>query len=966
MLCTLHSTTNSLLPGLYIPNISHNRKHISSLLTEEKPFSGVLLSRVTTNFESSAFNKGYIQLLPIQLLEDNIEHCNEFDTTKPNPIVLFPGYLSCYYNVRDKEEVLLYKCELPRLTKVLLSTEESVEWGRDTILKLISSQSSVCPIPCQAHSTLLLAVPEGGEIAPVDQPARCLATRVECTEELPYGYIDPCTELELVMERVKKHGVIRFMPHGAVDSNAVMINQRDATLLGFEDGDWVEIDINRSVSNNVFDECDWLKAPPIDFVLNPIKRLCRIVILHERETICLQNSLIHNVRDDLERGAALCYVSSLILNTNSPLHPSWYSFYGDITRSKIPMVFASEVSIRQVSTPNLDTTDAFTGELKRYFTPPRLLKKGDFICVETFTEYEMYYIIESLKSEDGTENELLWATGDQSSLSQVGFIETYTPHCFKFENYFDCPFLYGMESYLVQLLRFVYPIVCLGHNPHAKLNNGILIEGKHGSGKSTLARSAARLFSMHYMFIDCHYIIEESPTEAEARLVSVFSSALRARPCVLFISSLHLFSESEEDPSILRLARYINELITEYKNKDGLPLIIIGGTTSQKGLLGDIHTAFRNVISMPILRVQQITDMLQLMTARLQLAPSVDLGSVAKECHKFLLGDVKFIFDTTHMNSVSRTLKLVSNLGITFLPCHNLTTIVISEDFTSALKHLRSLQGNVMGLPEIPKVRWEDIGGLEEVKEVVRSSLFFSSEAMDPAALAFKRCGLLLHGPPGCGKTMIAKAIATECKCHFISVKGPELLDMYVGQSENNLRSIFDSAIESAPAIIFFDEIDSLAPRIGDKGDSGGVMDRVASQLLTELDRIAQTPNVYVVAATNRHDLLDPAFLRPGRFDRSIRVGFSETAEDIEKVFRAVTKDFQMTPDIDLTKISESLRGTFSGSDIYSICYEAMMNSLRRKIAEYEREGKKDQYDTIVVSGEDFDLALRRFTDKKK
>ena len=919
---------------------------------------------MTSNFESSAFNNGYIQLFPIQLLEDKAKHCDKFDTTKPNPIVLFPSYLSCYYNVADNDEVLLYKVEVPRLTKALLSMEESAEWERGAILQLITSQCSVRPLLCQTHSTLLLSLPEREEIVPVEQPRRCLATRVECTEELPYGYIDPRTELELVIKRVKKHGVIRFVPHGAVDSNAVMINQRDASLLGFVDGDWVEIDVNDSVSNNILEKCDWLKVLPIDFVLNPIKRRCRVVILHERETICLQSSLIHNVRDDLEKGAALCYVSSQILNTNSPLHPNWYSFYGDISRSELPTSVASEVSIRQVSTPTLVTENSFTDELKRYFTPPRLLKKGDFICVETFTECEMYYIIESLTAEDESESDQLWATSDMSKLTQVGFIETYIPHCFKFEDYFDCPFLYGLDSYLVQLLRFVYPITCLSNNPYVKFNNGILIEGKHGSGKSTLCRAAARLFSMHYMTISCHDLIHESPTEAEAMLISVFSSALRARPCVLYISSLHLLSESEkESPVALRLARYLNELITEYQKKDGFPIILIGGTTSHKGLLGDINTVFRNLVSIPSLKPQEIFDILSLMAARLQLAPSVDLRSVANQCHKFLLGDVKFILDTAHMNSVSRTMDIVSKLGITFLPCHNLTTIITHEDFSSALKHLKSLQGNVMGLPEIPKVYWDDIGGLENVKEIVKVSLHFSG-TMKPAELAFKRCGLLLYGPPGCGKTMIAKAIATECQCHFISVKGPELLDMYVGQSENNLRNIFDVAIESAPAIIFFDEIDSLTPRIGDKGDSGGVMDRVASQLLTELDRVAKTPNVYVVAATNRHDLLDPAFLRPGRFDRSIHVGFSETPEDIEKVFRAVTKDFKMTPDVDLTKISQSLKGTFSGSDIYSICYDAMMGSLRRKIAEYEREGKGDQYDTIVVCGEDFDIALRKFFEK--
>ncbi|KAI6659035.1 Peroxisome biogenesis factor 6 [Oopsacas minuta] len=970
--------------ALYIPDIPRNKKSIPSLLTEEDGLSGVLLSRIISDAESTSFNNGYIQLFTIKLLKDYSD--SGFNTDKESrPIILFPNYLSSHYNIHDNDRVLLYKCQLPRLTKVVLCMQESVDWDRANILQLISSQCSIAPITCQTQSIFLISLPEKkGEITPVDQQQpRCLATRMVCTEEFIYGYIDYRTELELIIEPVKKQGNIRFIPHGFVDSTAIMLNHKDALLLGLQDKDWVEIEIKQTLSNNVFQNCDWFKIPPIDLELNPIKRLCIVIIMHERETICLQNCISHNVKEDLDRGTVLCYVASQNLLTNSPLHPNWYAFYGDIVEAKMPVLLASDVTLRQVMTPDIDTTDTYSVELQKYFDVPKLLREGDFICIENFLNREfLYYKVESLKVKDQKdtkaitplnptsnklENELKWVAYEHSTLSQIGHMDGHTPHCYSMDEFYDCPFPYGLDESLVQLLRFVYPLVCMSSNPHTKFNNGILIEGKPGSGKATLARTIARLFSLHFIYFDCHDIVFDSQNDADSKLVTLFSSALRTRPCIVFLSSLQLLTPvDKQDTSQFRLAMYLSELICEYKSKEGLPLIIIGGTSSLKDIPESIDEAFHNTVMIPYLKSREVYEVMRLMTSRWVFASDVDLSVIAKDCHKFLLGDIQFVLNITNLNAVARTSDLLSELDIDILPCHNLSTVVTSEDITDALKQLRSQQSKTMKLTEIPKVNWDDIGGLEGVKEEIMSSLFFSSEEMSEADLKFKRCGLLLHGPPGCGKTMMAKAIATECKCHFLNVKGPELLDMYVGQSECNLRDLFDTAIESAPCILFFDEIDSLAPRRGDTGDSGGVMDRVSSQLLTEIDRVAKTPNVYVVAATNRIDLLDPALIRPGRLDRSIHVGHCETPEEIEKVFRAVTKNFRMDPEVDLKEMSQSVKGTVSGSHIYSICYDAMMNGLNKKVEELKREGKPDCYETIVVSKDDFDKAMSSFKEKNE
>ncbi|XP_053794454.1 peroxisome biogenesis factor 6 isoform X2 [Vidua chalybeata] len=259
----------------------------------------------------------------------------------------------------------------------------------------------------------------------------------------------------------------------------------------------------------------------------------------------------------------------------------------------------------------------------------------------------------------------------------------------------------------------------------------------------------------------------------------------------------------------------------------------------------------------------------------------------------------------------------------------------------------------------IPSVSWQDVGGLQEVKKEILDTIQLPLEHPELLSLGLCRSGLLLYGPPGTGKTLLAKAVATTCTMTFLSVKGPELINMYVGQSEENVRNVFARARAAAPCIIFFDELDSLAPSRGRSGDSGGVMDRVVSQLLAELDGLHSSRDVFVIGATNRPDLLDPALLRPGRFDKLVYVGISEDRESQLQVLSAITRKFKLDPSVNLTTILEKCPAQLTGADIYALCSDAMMCAVKRKV-EWIEEGLDTEKSALILTMEDFLQAAAR------
>jgi peroxin-6 len=262
-----------------------------------------------------------------------------------------------------------------------------------------------------------------------------------------------------------------------------------------------------------------------------------------------------------------------------------------------------------------------------------------------------------------------------------------------------------------------------------------------------------------------------------------------------------------------------------------------------------------------------------------------------------------------------------------------------TEDFESALDVLTERLSHQSGTStaKIPDVKWDDVGGLENVKAEILDTIELPLKNPELFASGMRqRSGILLYGPPGTGKTLIAKAVASECSLNFISVKGPELLNMYIGESEKNVREVFERARACKPCVLFFDEIDSLAPARGQGSDSGGVMDRVVSQLLTELDGMNSNQDVFLIAATNRPDLLDSALLRPGRLDRCVYLGVSSTNEAQLNVVQALSRKFNLSEDCDLMQVVEKCPFTFSGADMYALCSDAMLNALKRKMEALE------------------------------
>lgn len=267
--------------------------------------------------------------------------------------------------------------------------------------------------------------------------------------------------------------------------------------------------------------------------------------------------------------------------------------------------------------------------------------------------------------------------------------------------------------------------------------------------------------------------------------------------------------------------------------------------------------------------------------------------------------------------------------------------LLIPEDFEKAINDARNQFSDSIGAPRIPNVKWEDIGGLDLVKDEILDTIDLPLKHPELFNNGLKkRSGILFYGPPGTGKTLLAKAIATNFSLNFFSVKGPELLNMYIGESEANVRRVFQKARDAKPCVIFFDELDSVAPKRGNQGDSGGVMDRIVSQLLAELDGMSGGENsgdgVFVVGATNRPDLLDEALLRPGRFDKMLYLGISDTNEKQTKILEALTRKFKLSNEVDLAKIAEGCSFTFTGADFYALCSDSMLNAMTRTANEVD------------------------------
>lgn len=463
---------------------------------------------------------------------------------------------------------------------------------------------------------------------------------------------------------------------------------------------------------------------------------------------------------------------------------------------------------------------------------------------------------------------------------------------------------------------------------------GVLLHGPPGCGKTLLARAVANESEANFFSINGPEIMSKFYGESEARLREIFQQAQQNAPSIIFIDELDAIAPKREEVTGEVERRVVAQLLALMDGLSGRGNVIVIGATNRPSALDPALRRpgrFDREIEIGVPDKQGRYEIMQIHTRGMPLANDVDLKKLAEMTHGYTGADVSSLGRETAMKALRRYLPQI-NLEEERVPPSVLEKMEVTmEDFINAYKEITPTAMREVYI-EVPTTRWEDIGGLEEVKEDLKEAVEWPLKTPEIfARLGIKPPkGILLIGPPGCGKTLLAKAVATESAANFISIKGPEIFSKWVGESEKAIREVFRKARMAAPAVIFFDEIDSLLPRRGAGFSDSGVSERVISQLLTEMDGIVTLEDIVVIAATNRPDIVDPAVLRPGRFDRLIYVPEPDE-KGREQIFKLYTKDMPLAKDVDVTSLA-ALAKNYSGADIAALCREAAMFALRKDV----------------------------------
>jgi transitional endoplasmic reticulum ATPase len=460
---------------------------------------------------------------------------------------------------------------------------------------------------------------------------------------------------------------------------------------------------------------------------------------------------------------------------------------------------------------------------------------------------------------------------------------------------------------------------------------GVLLYGPPGTGKTLLAKAVANESGANFFSISGPEIFSKFYGQTEENLRKIFEEAEKNAPSIIFIDEIDAIAPKRENVTGEVEVRTVSQLLTLM---DGLKsrgkVIVIAATNRPNSLDPALRRAgrFDREIEIPVPDRDGRLEIFKIHTRNMPLDKDVDLNWLADVTHGYVGADIMAVCKEAALSALRRVLPEIKWKTQEELPKEVIEKLVVKkEDFENAL---RVVEPSAMRevLVEIPKVKWEDIGGLEDVKQQLREMVEWPLKNPE----AFKRLGIqppkgiLLYGPPGCGKTLIAKAVANESGVNFISVKGPEVLSMWVGESERKIREIFKRAKQVAPAIIFLDEIDALAPRRGTYTGTH-VTETVVSQLLTEISGIEELKGVVIIAATNRPDLVDPALLRPGRIDRFVFIPPPDEKARLQ-ILKVHTKNTPLAKDVDLNEIAKRTEG-FSGADLEALVRESVMNALR-------------------------------------
>ncbi len=502
---------------------------------------------------------------------------------------------------------------------------------------------------------------------------------------------------------------------------------------------------------------------------------------------------------------------------------------------------------------------------------------------------------------------------------------------------------------------------------------GVLLHGPPGTGKTLLAKAVANEAGAHFQTINGPEVMSKFYGESEKKVREIFEEAEENSPSIIFIDELDAIASKREESSGEVEKRVVSQLLTLLDGLEARGQVIVIAATNRVDAIDPALRRpgrFDREIEIGVPDKVGRKEILQIHTRHMPLTDDVNLDKISDRTYGYVGADIEALAKEGAMHALRRVLPDISDLqDMDELPEESLEKLKVSKgDFDHAM---RMVEPSAMRevLVEVPDVSWEDVGGLGQVKERLKEAVEWPLDNPE----SYRRLGirppsgLLLYGPPGCGKTMLAKAVANKSDSNFISVKGPELLSKWVGESEKRVREIFKKAKQVAPTVVFFDEMDALA---SERGSSMGenVSERVVSQILTEMSGLEELNDVMVIGATNRPDMIDSALLRPGRFDNQLLVPSPDEEARLE-IFKIHTKDMPLGEGIDLEELAKLTEG-YSGADIFAICREAAMNALRedRESNEVRKkhfesaldDSSKSITDDMMSYYEDFEASRRR------
>ncbi|CAM0955817.1 unnamed protein product [Alopecurus aequalis] len=595
-----------------------------------------------------------------------------------------------------------------------------------------------------------------------------------------------------------------------------------------------------------------------------------------------------------------------------------------------------------------DTVDGLTGDLFEAFLKPyfleayRPLRKGDLFLVRGGMRSVEFKVVETDPAEycvvapdtqifcDG---EPIRREDEEEKLDEIGYDD-----------------VGGVRKQMAQIrelvelpLRHPQLFKTIGVKPP----KGILLYGPPGTGKTLIARAVANETGAFFFLINGPEIMSKLAGESESNLRKAFEEAEKNAPAIIFIDEIDSIAPKREKTHGEVERRIVSQLLTLMDGLKSRAHVIVMGATNRPNSIDPALRRFGRFdreIDIGVPDEVGRLEVLRIHSKNMKLAEDVELERISSGTHGYVGADLAALCTEAALQCIREKMDII-DLEDETIDAEILNSMAVTNDhFKTALgtSNPSALRETVV---EVPNVTWEDIGGLETVKRELQETVQYPVEhpekfekfGMSPSK------GVLFYGPPGCGKTLLAKAIANECQANFISIKGPELLTMWFGESEANVREIFDKARGSAPCVLFFDELDSIATQRGNSvGDAGGAADRVLNQLLTEMDGMNPKKTVFIIGATNRPDIIDPALLRPGRLDQLIYIPLPDVESRLQ-IFRACLRKSPVAKDVDLNALAKYTQG-FSGADITEICQRACKYAIRENIEkDLEKEKRRKE-----------------------